>query len=107
MTVSHIYPKIGGAYKPEPYVRRKPKPSKGYKLEHRPGPKGELSESEVREMRWMYDYGGWSLKQVQDHWGLAYHKAYMLIVVGSLRSKIVPKPDDFPNGHTPAPMEKS
>lgn len=103
--ISHILPRIPGAYTPTP-VKRKKRKETGYKLHRTEGKKDhcKLTDQQVAEARWMFDFGGWNLNRVRLHYGLTYHYAAALLS-GQTRTTVrVLARRDRPHGFSPAPL---
>lgn len=97
MTISHVLPEVMGSYKPEQKPQKK-RVNRGYDIDRGWGGKTVLTDSAIKEIRWLYEFGGWSLKDIQMAYGLSYQYAYNISVYAA-RSKVNVKREDFPIGH--------
>ena len=86
--------------------KKKVTPRRGYDHNRKENRKVLLTEQQVLEARWLYEFGGWTAPQVFNHYGFTSHycKALMSYAV---RGKIVPTRDSFPSGHIPQPINSS
>lgn len=100
MSIGHTMPKVLGAYTPEPRHPSK-RPARGYTIGPRwPTGKTLLTDHEVKEARWLSEYGGWTHNMVRDRYGLTAQYTRRLLDY-STRSKLHVKEDDFPRGYAP------
>lgn len=99
MTVSSTLPQVLGTYKPTPRPPRK-RQCRGYSVEPRRTSETLLSDRQVREARWLSEFGGWTYAMVSDHFGLTaqYTNRLLSYVV---RSKVYVNEVDFPPGYRP------
>lgn len=100
MTAGHLFPSVPGTYTPTPSAKKKT-PTRGFDLSRtRHGPT-LLTDHQVLEARWLFEFGGWTTRQVWEHYGLS--EAYVRSLLRyQTRSKLFPKRDDFPAGYRPS-----
>lgn len=99
MTVSSTLPQVLGTYTPEPRPPRK-RQYRGYSIDPRRTSETLLTDHQVREARWLSQYGGWTHAMVRDHFGLTYQYTNRLLDY-VVRSKVYVREGDFPPGHKP------
>ena len=98
MSIEHRFPSVFGTYAPTPRVNRKP-PQRGFQVKQSPVPT-LLDDHQVLEARWLHEFGGWTMRQVWDHYRLSEPYTRSLLCYQT-RSKLYPKREDFPAGHQP------
>lgn len=69
MAVKHTLPEVLGSYTPE--ARKLPKAPHRGAGHYRTNGKSKLSEQQVKEIRWLKEYGGWSIKRLAEHYSLS------------------------------------
>lgn len=74
--------------------------NRGYDHNRRPEHKVLLTENQVLEARWLYEFGRWNTSSIASHYELTSHYTRSLLAYAT-RGKIVPTKDSFPDGHTP------
>lgn len=98
MTTEHLFPSVPGTYTPTPRAKKKP-PARGFQVKQSTVPT-LLTDHQVLEARWLFEFGGWTTRQVRGHYGLSDGYARSLLRYQT-RSKLYPKREDFPAGHSP------
>lgn len=98
MSTEHLFPSVPGTYTPTPRAKKKT-PSRGFQVKQSTVPT-LLTDHQVLEARWLFEFGGWSTHRVMGHYGLS--KGYVRsLLCYQTRSKLYPKREDFPVGHSP------
>ena len=77
--------------------------SRGYDHTRKRNHKTLLTDAQVLEARWLWEYGGWSPARVGQHYKLSASYCSNLLAYAA-RGKIVPDKDSFPAGHVPKPF---
>ncbi len=98
MTTGHLFPSVPGTYTPTPRAKKKP-PARGFQVKQATVPT-LLTDHQVLEARWLFEFGGWTTRRVWEHYGLSEAYARSLLDYRT-RSKLYPKREDFPEGHRP------
>lgn len=98
MTTGHLFPNVPGTYTPTPRAKKKT-PVRGFQVKQATVPT-LLTDHQVLEARWLSEFGGWTTRQVREHYGLSEAYARSLLRYQT-RSKLYPKREDFPVGYKP------
>lgn len=85
---------------------RKKSPRRGYDHDRKENRKTLLTEQQVLEARWLYEFGNWTSKMIMNHYDLSYSYVKALMSYNT-RSKITPTRDSFPDGHIPSPISST
>lgn len=96
MSIGHVWPAL---------AIRDTSPAPGRKAPKKRGKPTRATDAQVHEMRWLWDFGGWSLQRLMSHYGYPYQYTYD-IAVGVTRVGRIVRRDDFPPGFVPAQVRK-
>ena len=104
MSVGHLLPPIAGGYTPTPRPKKRVS-NRGYDLNRVKNYRTLLTDHQVLEARWLFEFGGWTHDQVARHYGLSADYVSSLMRYAT-RSKLFPKASEFPKGYRPDPIVK-